>query len=255
MAIACNGRERIHAYCLEGAPMSAFPIHVLANAKNFQEHGYVAANADIRAAIAAGTLSSGRVHFDHFGKDENRLQVDLAGIKSARKEKMTRLAPFLRKDMPSTVSEDGTINYLTEQLREETRIIDTLNVSSHNYDLNMIALVEKYSDGLMLDCGAGRRPVYFPNVINFEIVDYDTTDVVGVGEYLPFEDNSFDAVLSIAVLEHVRDPFKCAREIIRVLKPGGDLYCSSLSSSRSTATRIITSIVVHKGSGLYSRII
>jgi SAM-dependent methyltransferase len=32
-------------------------------------------------------------------------------------------------------------------------------------------------------------------------------------------------VFSIAVLEHVRDPFRCAAEIARVLKRGGELYC------------------------------
>jgi ubiquinone/menaquinone biosynthesis C-methylase UbiE len=32
-------------------------------------------------------------------------------------------------------------------------------------------------------------------------------------------------VFSIAVLEHVRDPFRCTAEIARVLKRGGELYC------------------------------
>jgi SAM-dependent methyltransferase len=49
--------------------------------------------------------------------------------------------------------------------------------------------------------------------------------VIGVGEHLPFVDDCFDAVISVAVLEHVRDPFSCANELIRVLKPGGDLFC------------------------------
>jgi SAM-dependent methyltransferase len=58
-----------------------------------------------------------------------------------------------------------------------------------------------------------------------EIVDYETTDVLAVNEQLPFKQNSFDAVISSAVLEHVRHPFQCASEIIRVLKPGGKLLC------------------------------
>jgi len=64
---------------------------------------------------------------------------------------------------------------------------------------------------------------YFPNVLNYEIVNYDTTDVVGVGERLPFRDGVFDAIISNAVLERVYDPLQCAREIFRVLKPGGML--------------------------------
>jgi SAM-dependent methyltransferase len=73
---------------------------------------------------------------------------------------------------------------------------------------------------------AGLRDIYYDNVVNYEIVDYDTTDVIGPGERLPFRDGVFDAVISIAVLEHVRDPFACAAEIVRVLKPGGELVCS-----------------------------
>ena len=41
---------------------------------------------------------------------------------------------------------------------------------------------------------------------------------------MPFKDNSFDAVISLAVLEHVKNPWKHAEEMIRVLKPGGILY-------------------------------
>jgi SAM-dependent methyltransferase len=38
---------------------------------------------------------------------------------------------------------------------------------------------------------------------------------------LPFADASFDVVVSDQVLEHIADPFRCAAESRRVLRPGG----------------------------------
>jgi len=90
-----------------------------------------------------------------------------------------------------------------------------------------VALIGKFSDGLILDCGAGLPFQNYRNVINFEIQKFTNTDVIGVGEELPFADNSFNAVFSFSVLEHVKDPFKCVAEIERVLKPDGVIYTSA----------------------------
>lgn len=45
-------------------------------------------------------------------------------------------------------------------------------------------------------------------------------------EALPFEDNVFDMVFSIAVLEHVQNLESAMRESIRILKQGGTLYAN-----------------------------
>ena len=45
--------------------------------------------------------------------------------------------------------------------------------------------------------------------------------VVGTAECLPFADASFDVVAALDVLEHLDDDVAGAREVLRVLKPGG----------------------------------
>lgn len=47
---------------------------------------------------------------------------------------------------------------------------------------------------------------------------------VGLGEALPFQNESFDLLLSYDVFEHVEDLYQVLQECYRVLRPGGRLY-------------------------------
>jgi hypothetical protein len=82
-------------------------------------------------------------------------------------------------------------------------------------------------EGLFLDSGAGWPPKGRGNVIQLEIERFPSTNVVADGAELPFADETFDGIVSHAVMEHVRDPFGYARELVRVLKPGGRFICHS----------------------------
>lgn len=81
--------------------------------------------------------------------------------------------------------------------------------------------------GLFLDAGAGWPPTGHGEVIQLEIERFPSTNVVADGAELPFADQTFDGIISHAVMEHVRDPFGYSRELIRVLKPGGRCLCHS----------------------------
>jgi len=66
----------------------------------------------------------------------------------------------------------------------------------------------------------------FLNKVQYKIMDPSadySPDIIGDIHNLPFENNSQDAIICLAVLEHVEDPKKAIQEIYRVLKIDG--YC------------------------------
>lgn len=51
---------------------------------------------------------------------------------------------------------------------------------------------------------------------------------------LPFEDNAFDGIVSIAILDHISPVEKAAKEMARILKPGGSLLLGTVIENRLT---------------------
>ena len=120
----------------------------------------------------------------------------------------------------------GVPSFITEALAEDYRIVDTDNVSAHPYAPSILEILDAVTKigGMAVDCGSGSRSYRSEHLVQTEIKPYDNVDLLAVNQRLPFSDNSFDAVLSLDVLEHVTDPFAGARELARVLKPGGLLF-------------------------------
>lgn len=61
---------------------------------------------------------------------------------------------------------------------------------------------------------------------------------------LPYDDNSFDFVVSNSIVHHLSDPIPCFREIARVLNPNGGLFLRDLYRPEDEATvdRLVASI-------------
>lgn len=79
--------------------------------------------------------------------------------------------------------------------------------------------------GRLLDAGCGmQRYRHFfdcTEYIGLEYNDKFKPDYVGDVRAMPFDDASFDSVLSNQVLEHVDDTHRVVSELHRVLRPGG----------------------------------
>lgn len=88
----------------------------------------------------------------------------------------------------------------------------------------------KYFKGRVLNAGCGSRDISdllksygASEVVNYDIESEIPDAVIGSLEKSPFEDNSFDAIICNAVLEHVPNVHVVMSELARVLKPGGYL--------------------------------
>lgn len=97
---------------------------------------------------------------------------------------------------------------------------------------------------LELGCGTGHWTNFFVN-LGYEVTATDISDAMlqiakqknlnanfikADSSKIPFEDNSFDIISSITMLEFVEEQDKVLEEIHRVLKPGGYFILGSLNA-------------------------
>ena len=98
--------------------------------------------------------------------------------------------------------------------------------TTHPYSSDVLEILDRHQSGLVLDFGAGHTPkeLLRPQVVYLDAVQYQWTDLVCTRGRLPFRDHTFDAVVSQAVFEHLQDPHQTARELHRILRPGGLIH-------------------------------
>ena len=100
----------------------------------------------------------------------------------------------------------------------------------------VLPVLRQFPECKLLDVGCGREARFLKSVepyiasgtgVDFKAPDLETkklkTITVTLNDKLPFEDDSFDVVSLMAVLEHLEKPLDILKEIRRVLRKGGVL--------------------------------
>jgi SAM-dependent methyltransferase/uncharacterized protein YbaR (Trm112 family) len=109
----------------------------------------------------------------------------------------------------------------------------SVNLSSARILKNLSEKMRNLKNCRILVVGGGRQRIWLDKILDksntmetiYSDIDINSdVDLFCDGHDLPFPDNSFDAVITTAVLEHVLYPEQVASEIQRVLKMGGYLY-------------------------------
>ena len=108
-------------------------------------------------------------------------------------------------------------------------------VSGRNFRRLCDLAAERCERPAALVIGGAREGVGAGAALDDPRIDWVETDValgertalVADAHQIPFPDESFDAVVAQAVLEHVLDPARVVAEIRRVLKPGGLVYAET----------------------------
>ena len=124
---------------------------------------------------------------------------------------------------------------------EENAIRTWASVHKDKYLKHLMVQSDIFSGKTLLDIGCGPIPYALgfidchifgvdPLITAYRKIGYPLDSysnriryVEGNAERIPFEDKSFDAIISVNALDHVDDFSMAAREILRVLKPDGNL--------------------------------
>ena len=88
---------------------------------------------------------------------------------------------------------------------------------------NFLKRFAGYGNKKIINIGSGGHD-QLSGAINVDPYRGGPNTIKAFGEDMPFENESIDVAICVAVLEHVKEPAKIVNEIKRVLKDGGEIY-------------------------------
>lgn len=130
-------------------------------------------------------------------------------------------------------SVDQALQLSRSRLRASIRDLDYLVLRARRENLERYSTCIEEGELDVLDIGGRIQPyraLFGDRVRSYLAIDPQLeglTNVVGVGEQLPFRNGTFSLVLCTQVLSYVRQPEVVLLEMHRVLKPGGHLILTT----------------------------
>ncbi|WP_414527894.1 class I SAM-dependent methyltransferase [Nodularia chucula] len=130
------------------------------------------------------------------------------------------------------VKSDETLSTKAIEFHKSTHEHSRILFESFNINTNI-------KKGKILEIGGSNSQnsmTFFPEFeyLNLDI-DYNENLPTIVGDItkpIDLPNNSFDIIVSHQTFEHINEPWKAAQEIVRLLKPGGFCYISTVWSWR-----------------------
>jgi hypothetical protein len=100
-----------------------------------------------------------------------------------------------------------------------------LSSIKHRKMLNV--LLRQYGpEQVIVNLGSGPRHLKGrKDIVNVDIFSFHEVDIIADAADLPFKDDSIDLLINTALLEHTSEPLKIIKDMHRVLRKGGTIFC------------------------------
>jgi len=136
---------------------------------------------------------------------------------------------FLAESTPKELSRTDMLDRLKAKMKSYPRLYEIgLNLFAPVYwnkkSLRRFLAFATLNNLKIINVGSGPSDLG-PNVLNTDFFLYPNVDLVADMHKLPIKSNSFDRVVSLAVLEHTPTPNIAVSEIFRILRPEGEVLC------------------------------
>ena len=112
---------------------------------------------------------------------------------------------------------DGSLPVIQHESELTTR-------ESYNPWVHRLILQSLLDNQVVVEIGSGNMALDDPCIIRSDVMLTPYVDLVADAHMMPFLRGSLDFVFSLAVVEHLRNPFQAAQSIYGALKDGGYIY-------------------------------